>query len=61
MLGTDKGPFFDVSTAAGIYKNILDFNPLNDQQKALLTSLPTSYQSIVETANTELLNTDRTK
>lgn len=56
ILGTDKGPFFDVSTAAGIYKNILDFNPLNDQQKALLASLPTSYQSIVETANTELLN-----
>lgn len=57
LLGTDKGIFFDLICAAKIYKNIKDFTPISDEQKAEISSLPASYQKALEQANEQLLLT----
>lgn len=54
LIGTDKGLFFDLIRAAKIYKSIKDFNPINDEQKAEISSLPTAYQKALEQENEQL-------
>lgn len=53
--GTDKGVFFDIANAAKYYRGIADFNPLTDEQKVALNSLPAAYKEMLEKANEELL------
>ena len=55
IFGTDKGTFFDTASAASIYQSIHDFTPLDEQQKAILATLPAVYQSVIEAENAELL------
>lgn len=55
IFGTDKGTFFDAASAASIYQSIHDFTPLDEQQKAILATLPAVYQSVIEAENAELL------
>lgn len=54
LLGTDKGIFFDLVRAAKIYKNIKDFTPITNEQKAEISSLPVTYQKVLEAANEQL-------
>lgn len=55
-LGTDKGIFFELSTAAEILQKIDNFTPLTQEDKTILHSLSSpAFLEIAETNNAELL------
>lgn len=53
--GTDKGTYFDITSAFKIYQGIKDFAPLDDEQKAKLASISPVYKAMIEVENNKLL------
>lgn len=53
--GTDSGIFFDIARTIPLYRDIKDFTPLTEEQKATLATLPTAYRNMVIAANDDLL------